>query len=328
MSDKSDYRELCATEQDIPLHSKDWWLDAVCGPDDWDVVLVRRGEEIIASLPFYTLDVLGRSHLLLPLLTPILGPWIRYPGKQKYATRLGFEKKVMTELIEALPPFDFFATTFNPGITNWLPFMWKGFTQTTQYTYVIEGLSDLDAVFGDFTTSARGWIRKASKQVEARRGASTEEFFKLAEMTWRRQDREVPYALSFLQRLDEALGRHESREIFIAVDAQGRHHSGLYLTWDAHTAYVQLVGEDPELRGGAGRLLVWEAIQFTAGQLGLDRFDFLGSMVEGIEEARRSFGAHQVQLLHVRSDRRTLPRRALQSIASRIRPGLAAPRSD
>jgi lipid II:glycine glycyltransferase (peptidoglycan interpeptide bridge formation enzyme) len=217
--------------------------------------------------------------------------------------------------------------SFNAGFTNWLPFKWKGFTQTTRYTYVIDGLGDLERVFGDFTTSARGWVRKATKQVETKTGASVEDFHKLSEKTWHRQGRDVPYTLSFLQRLDETLAKHESREIFIAVDAEGRQHSGLYLTWDAKTAYVQLVGEDPELRGGAGRLLVWEAIQYTAEKLGLDRFDFLGSMVEDIEEARRSFGAHQVQHFTIRCDRRTVARRLMQNLVGRLRPGLTMPRS-
>jgi hypothetical protein len=129
--------------------------------------------------------------------------------------------------------------------------------------------------------------------------------------------------------VDDALRDHKSREIFLAVDAEGRQHSGLLLTWDANSTYTQLIGEDTELRGSAaGKLVIWEAIQFTARELGLGRFDFLGSIVEGIETVRRSFGARQVPFFSIRHDRRSLRQRFLQNVAVRLRPALITPRSD
>lgn len=45
---------------------------------------------------------------------------------------------------------------------------------------------------------------------------------------------------------------------------------------------------------GAGILLIWEAIRFTKENLGLDTFDFEGSMLPNVEAIRRQFGAVQV----------------------------------
>jgi hypothetical protein len=57
---------------------------------------------------------------------------------------------------------------------------------------------------------------------------------------------------------------------------------------------LHLVGEDPALRkSGAGIRLIWEAIKFTSQELGLDRLDFEGSMIEGVEQVRRDCGARQ-----------------------------------
>ena len=53
MNTKKKYRKFCKTQSSIPIFSKDWWLDAVCGEDNWDVVLVEKGEEISASMPYY-----------------------------------------------------------------------------------------------------------------------------------------------------------------------------------------------------------------------------------------------------------------------------------
>ncbi|NLM49160.1 MAG: hypothetical protein GX198_10280 [Epulopiscium sp.] len=53
MTNKEKYRELCSINKDIPIFSRDWWMDAVCGQDNWDVLLVESDGEIIASLPYY-----------------------------------------------------------------------------------------------------------------------------------------------------------------------------------------------------------------------------------------------------------------------------------
>ena len=61
-----------------------------------------------------------------------------------------------------------------------------------------------------------------------------------------------------------------------------------------------MAGDDPAYRSsGAAILLVWEAVHFTKKELGLNRFDFLGSMLPSIERVRRQFGAQQVPYFKV-----------------------------
>ena len=50
MTNKEKYRKFCQKEKDIPIFSKDWWLDSVCGENGWDVVLFEKGGEIWAYL--------------------------------------------------------------------------------------------------------------------------------------------------------------------------------------------------------------------------------------------------------------------------------------
>ena len=52
MTNKEKYRKFCEKEKNIPIFSKDWWLDSVCGENAWDVVLFEKGGEIWASLPY------------------------------------------------------------------------------------------------------------------------------------------------------------------------------------------------------------------------------------------------------------------------------------
>lgn len=47
MGNKSKYRNLCAVEKNIPIFSQDWWLDAVCGEENWDVIIIEKGGIIL-----------------------------------------------------------------------------------------------------------------------------------------------------------------------------------------------------------------------------------------------------------------------------------------
>ena len=53
MDNREKYRNFCNKESSMPLFSKAWWLDSVCGENNWDVSLVEKGGNIFASMPYY-----------------------------------------------------------------------------------------------------------------------------------------------------------------------------------------------------------------------------------------------------------------------------------
>lgn len=287
------YRQLCEREPSIPLFSQAWWLDSVAGKDEWDVVLVEDGGEIVASMPFTIKRAYGFTIISQPILTQNLGPWLK-SSDAKYSRRLSLQKKRIQGLFAQLPAFDHFQQNWHSEITNWLPVYWLGFQQTTRYTYAITELSNLNAVLSDFDSSYRNKIKKASKIVEVKEDLSIEKFYQINALTFSRQNAVVPYTLEFLKKHDQVLAQKKKRKILYA-EAEGKIHSALYLTWDANSSYVHMVGEDPDLRNsGAGILLIWEAIQYTAKSLGLNKFDFEGSMLETVEPVRRDCGGIQI----------------------------------
>lgn len=288
------YRKLCEHEPTIPIFSQAWWLDSVAGKGGWEVVLVEDGGEIVASMPFTVKKVYGFTIISQPILTQNLGPWLK-SSDAKYSRRLSLQKKRIQELFDKLPAFDHFQQNWHSDITNWLPVYWLGFQQTTRYTYVITDLKNLDAVLSNFDSSYRNKIKKASKIVEIKEGLSIESFHKINSLTFSRQNVRIPYTLEFLRSHDQVLAQNNKRKIFYAEDSEGRIHSALYLTWDANSSYVHMVGEHPDLRNsGAGILLIWEAIKYTAQSLGLNKFDFEGSILETVEPVRRDCGGIQI----------------------------------
>ncbi len=292
-SSKERYRQLCAEINSIPLFCQDWYLDATAG-EHWDVALVESHGVVLGAMPYLSKQKMGLTVLTQPPHTQFLGPWLR-PGAGKYGNQLAQQKEVMNALIDQLPPFDYFTQSWNPLVSNWLPFYWRGFQQTTRYTYVIEDITDVEQVLDDFSSSYKNKIRKARKLVEVKRGLDIERFHTINSLTFQRQGLVVPYTLESLRCLDERARARQRREIFYAQDPQGHIHSALYLMWDDSRAYVRMVGEDPELRNsGAGILLIAEAIRFSSQELRLGAFDFEGSMLESVERVRRDCGGRQV----------------------------------
>lgn len=296
---KTLYRELCANEDLIPLFSKDWWLDAVVGIDRWDVALVFRDGEIIASMPYIIKNRFGLQLCTLPELTQYLGPWIK-PSQAKYAKMLGQQKDVMTDLIDQLPGFDYFLQNWDYKQTNWLPFYWKGFQQTTNYTYVIDDMSSLDLVWSNFQENIRREIRKAENRHNLifLDNPSIEDFIQLNKKVYERLNVKSPHSEQLIIDLDKACAQRNARKIFIAVDEDGRPHAGVYLVWDKNSAYYLLGGSDPKLRNsGAKSFCMWEAIRFASTVT--KEFNFEGSMIEPVERYVRGFGAKQKLVFNI-----------------------------
>jgi Acetyltransferase (GNAT) domain len=286
-----------------------WWLDAVA-PGRWDEAIVRRGDEIVARLPYAHRRQLGLEAIVQPPLTQVLGPWLA-PTEGKYARRLETEKKLLGELVEALPPFDLFRQSFSHTLTNWLPFYWAGFEATVRYTYRIEDLSDLDAVRGEFQEQVRRGIKKAEGALEIVADFPLDELLRLNAETFARQGLEPPYSDALVHRLDAACSSRSARRILGAVDADGRTHAALYVVWDERTLYPIINARDPDLQAfGANTLLYWEAIRLAAEVS--QAFDFEGSMIEPIEHFVRAFGGTQT------------PYFSISKVGLKAKPALAA----
>lgn len=288
---KKEYRDFCGQQPGLPLFLQDWWLDVVCAGGTWEVCLVcDKGGEIIGALPFNLRKYFGFSVILNPVLTPACGVWLRYPQNlEKESSRLSFEKKVMTALIEQLPPFAYYAQSHPPQMTNWLPFYWKGFRQTTRYTYRLLQPLDPDALFQKIESSTRNKITKAQKSLEIIETDDIVLFYKINQLTFERQGKELPYSFDLLKNLDAPLTAKKQRKIFLAKDQDGNHHAAIYLVWDDATVYNLMLGADTRLRSsGAVQWLLWNGIELAASMQ--RSFDFEGSMMPNVEPVFRSFG--------------------------------------
>lgn len=298
-SNKAEYSLLCETEPSIPIFSKDWWLDATAGAGNWDVALAKMDGNIVGAMPFVTVGRFGMTVIQHPALTPRLGPWI-LPGRENAARKLGTEQQIMQALVEQLPTFDLFRQTWSSGISNWLPFYWKGFSQTTDYTYVVSPLNDLDSVWRHFDSARRKHCKHSVERfkLRVRDDLPLDAFMALQKMSLQRRGIERAYSDDYLRRLDAACIRRNCRKILIVTDEAGRHCAGTYTVWDSNCAYALIKGGDPaKFHTQAPSLCQWESIKFSATVT--SQYDFLGNTNAVIEPYVRSFGSAQTPIFSI-----------------------------
>src|SRR5919204_5700872 len=272
----TDYDEFVASSPQGSVFCTSWWLEAVA-PGRWQTHVLRDGDRIVGAWPTVVEHTrLGIVHRGAPL-TPYLGPLFP-PGEG--ARRRSRELKLVEDLLAVIGPHAHLEARCNPGFDYWTPLRWHGFQQTTNYTWRLPDLSDLESVFGGFRENIRGHVRAAEKNgmtvVEAELG----DFLELH----RRRFARDPEAI---EQIDAAASRHGARTVLVARDADGQARAGGYFVHDARFTTYLLAATDAEVRGAAS-LVLWEAIKRAAARG--TAFDFEGSMLRHVESFVRSFG--------------------------------------
>jgi hypothetical protein len=289
--------DLVAESAQGILYCREWWLDAVA-PGRYELLTVRRGDRIQAGWPLVWAGETGRRQVITPPLTQKLGILFAKTNA-KYSEELANQHELIEELIQQLPEDVELAQNFHENFTNWLPFFWHGYQQTSRYTYVLDDLSNTAAIWEQMRHKTRTEIRKAQRSgVRVVETDDLDRFYRVNTRTFERQQMKVPYTLNFVRRIDDACRRHAGRRILLAVDPNGRVLAGIYLVYDSACTILLLSGGDAELRNqGAGALLTWESICFAATVS--RRFDFEGSMMQPVERNYRGFGAKQTPYFRI-----------------------------
>ena len=302
MTDKETYRRLCEAEGSrIPVFQQAWWMDAVCEGKEWDAALARDGERVLAMMPYLLRQRFGMRYVLQPQLTQFSGPYYFVPQDMSPARRVDFEHKVSDLLIDQLESLrlDWYCQRFAPSVTDWLPFHWRGYSQTTRYTYRIDDITDPQRVFDGFdrTKERQRRTRRISEEYTTD-NIDTETFVKFHEKYWLSRGEKDILPLGLMRRvIDTACSRGQGLTLGLRDD-KGRLVVAWFAVYDDHCAHALLSAKSPETHSAdVSALLVWRMIETLSSRTAA--FDFEGSMERSLEYFYRSFGARQVPLLEV-----------------------------
>jgi hypothetical protein len=285
------YRTLCRTEPSIPVFSQDWWLDTVCGREKWDVILKEEKGRLLAAMPLY----LPIPHIVsMPPFTQTMGPWFRPVTEDtKYSTALAQRQEAGKMLASGLKKYSAFLQNFHYTVTDWLPFYWEGYRQTTRYTYLLNDIKDTGRMWENMSPHIRRHISRAGEKhrLSARRGVTAGELLRVHRLTFGRQGLK-PRHTAVLERLVNTCLDRRQGDVWGGYDAEDRLHAAAFVAWQDSSAYYIAGGTDPALcDSGAHALVLWQAIRDVSRYTSL--FDFEGSMLPGVERFFRGFGAAQ-----------------------------------
>ena len=284
---RSAYDEFVERSPQGSVFCASWWLDAVA-PGSWRMNAVEEQGRIVAAWPTVVRrSRFGDVHVGAPL-APFLGPLF---APDESVHRRSREIDYLELLLDRLEPCAHIEARCNPAFDYWTPLAWHGFRQTTNYTWRLTDLGDLDRVFDGLRENVRREIRKAAKREISVEDGSLDEFLPLHAQSGERQHRDTAVRgnRAAIERVDAAAGARGARTILLARDAERNVHSAGLFVHDARYTYYLLGASATEFRtSGAASLVMWKAIE-QAARRGTG-FDFEGSMLRPVERFVRAFG--------------------------------------
>jgi hypothetical protein len=272
------------------IFCRSWWLNAISG----DVRLLGYfgGQHLIAGIPLYFEKRLGFDLCIMPPLTQTWGV-VMEPLVGRQVSKASRELEILRALASRLSEQSIFFQAFHPSLRNWLPLHWRGFKETTRFTYVLDDLTCMDTIWQGMRHQMRTEIRKARRLGVTVTTCDIETVFRAGQKLYSRRGVRQPFTLDYLCRIYEAARRNNAAECFAAQDRVGTIHAANLLVWDSQKAYYLAGARGPEsFTTGAQALLIWHMIRFAA--LRTRVFDFEGSVLVGVERFFRGFGAKRI----------------------------------
>jgi hypothetical protein len=295
LTNKQRYIQFCLEHSDIPIFSQPWWLDAVC-PDQWDVILIEKNDRIIASFPYYKTKIRNIfTHIGMPPLTQKLGPYIVYDANEMTENKkIIYEHDIYNTIIDELPKYDSFAINFDWKYKNWLPFYWRGFKQTTRYTYILDNIKDYTNIKNNYVTYKKQKIRKMKNILSLMKDMSKNDFYSYFIDAIHDRGNKIGFSENMFNRLYDALYTYQAGQIFYCTDAKNNIHAINLTVWDKECAYYLIAMRKKEYNTSGGTEFLVDQTIKQVSQF-VNRFDFEGSMIKGVEASYRYYGAHQTE---------------------------------
>jgi len=275
--------EFVNTSPQGTLFSKAAWLDSV-RPDGYKILLLTKSDKIVAGMPLCSYrDENGRLVHNMPGFTQVTGILLR-PLSGKLHTVMTAETRMVQAVVDAIPEHRWFYMQFHYSFTNWMPFYWNGYDQSTRYTYTFVNIENPTDIFECFDRGKRKNIDKAKDVVKIETGLSAQAFRSLQVKTYQRDGKMLTTDEDTFFRI------YQHGKEWHAIDVNGNIHSAIFVVYDELAAYYLCSCVDRDHRkSGANTLLIWKAIEELSKHT--HRFDFEGSMIPGVENSFRHFGA-------------------------------------
>lgn len=288
----------CSPQGDVFCYS--WWLEAIT-KSHFRILVIFDKDEIVAGIPI-AYD--SQNKVNEPPLTRTLGVLYKPQENLSEHRQISNQRKWLTLLLEQLPLDDFVQMCMHHNFNDWLPFRWRGFKQTTRYTYIINYHNKtLNELWEKLNRGRKESINRAlNNGIIMEQTDDFDLLYEYENMSYERQGLKFRIPYEDLKSLDDAIKKNGNRVIFRTIDKSNQVHAMLYVAYSSKSAYALLSGSDAKLRKLGGHTLVmWEAIRFFRDKTGY--FNFGGSDIERIEKHLRGFGGYITPYFHIYNEK-------------------------
>jgi Acetyltransferase (GNAT) domain len=245
------------TSSQVPIFDEDWWLDASTG-GGWDRARVVWDGVTVGEMAFHVKRRWGLTYITMPHLTRSMSPRL-YPPPAKAATREMMNQAIVGELMAALPRYDRFERSLEPGCPSVLGFVHANLPVTHMYTFRSRPGDCPDMMLKQMHQEARRVINKAQRECAVEHSQDIERFIRLHRQSYGR-DTLVDYP-TLARMYSAAASRDQADILFVARDGE-KDTAAMILLWDSTTLYTWLLARDMvQNHVGASSLLTFEAMK-------------------------------------------------------------------
>ncbi len=231
---------------------------------------------------------MGFKTLRMPPFTHVMGPIVD-AGSGKPQTQLTRHLSIVRELVDQLPPFDFFKQALNSSVAGGLAFQDRGFQVSTQYTFEIDCRRDPSELWNDMHTNTRKHIRRGEEKFAVSAVDDADEFIRFYRQNLVGRGRVAFASLDTFQAAFSACQARDSGEILKASWPDGKPAAMVFLVWGHGTMYYLMTTRVIDAKdNGSVPLLIWSAIK-RAHERSLI-FDLDGVSTSGLARFLSGFG--------------------------------------
>jgi len=256
------------------------------------------GGHLIGGFTIYEEKKFGLNILCDPPFTPVIGPFLKMTAKSPTVIMENRKKvlSLMADFIEE-SPYSVISLSLDKNIVDTQPFIWKKFKVTPRYKYVLDLGQPVENMWNNLARNRKNEIRKAERDGLVVKQVQNLEIVKsLVLQTFSKQEMTVnEYYLNKI--LFEFANKNNSFAFATFQDEKPL--ACFFVVYDQVSTHGVASGYDHRYKHrGGGPLATWGAIQH-AKDLGLQCFDFEGSMVPRFEKYLREFGGQLIPYYRV-----------------------------
>lgn len=286
-TDAEKWDELVETSPHGSIFHSSYWLGALGG--SYDLWGIYSGDDLQAGFVAPVRRLMGVRIPRNPYLTKYSGLIVDNRGRSP-TKQLSFESHVVATLAPFLrATYRWGRLTLDPRVTYVVPFLWEGFAIRPRFTYLL-ALSNMEAIWDGMQHAVRSDVSKARRSgLSVVHEQSTRRLFPLLRLTSQRVG--MTLREEAVSKYLSALSERNQFRTFLCLDANGKETAACMIIWDNRKAYAVFTAKkDFEDHRGAVSLCIFESIRYASEVLGLEVFDFTGSMIPSIERFLRHFG--------------------------------------